>query len=152
MSKKLSLKAALEPRASGKGANRAQSVSRDVRLLLKQTGAISRPVDVVRHLHATGLSLRTSREILERLAQGQLVATAVSSTDPVLLMDVLGQLGVTARVLRVPDASVKDVRDKFHLTQAEFATRFGLELDTVRNWEQGRNKLDPSTRLLLKVI
>ncbi len=67
-------------------------------------------------------------------------------------MDVLGQLGVTARVLRVPDASVKDVRDKFHLTQAEFATRFGLELDTVRNWEQGRNKLDPSTRLLLKVI
>jgi putative transcriptional regulator len=59
---------------------------------------------------------------------------------------------VTAKILRVPDASVKEVREKFHLTQAEFATRFGLELDTVRNWEQGRNKLDPPTRLLLKLI
>ena len=38
------------------------------------------------------------------------------------------------------------------LSQAEFAIRFGLELDTLQNWEQGRNQPDPAARLLLKVI
>lgn len=30
--------------------------------------------------------------------------------------------------------------------------RFGLELATLRNWEQGRNHPDPAASLLLEVI
>ena len=30
--------------------------------------------------------------------------------------------------------------------------RFGFEIDTVQNWEQGRNAPDQTTQLLLKVI
>jgi DNA-binding transcriptional regulator YiaG len=30
--------------------------------------------------------------------------------------------------------------------------RFGFELDTIQNWEQGRNAPDAQTQVLLKVI
>ena len=47
---------------------------------------------------------------------------------------------------------MRRVRERFGLSQAEFALRFGFEIDTVQNWEQGRNTPDQATQLLLKVI
>ncbi len=52
----------------------------------------------------------------------------------------------------MPTVDPRHVREIFGLTQAEFADRFLLNIDTIRNWEQGRNEPDPSARLLLKVI
>jgi DNA-binding transcriptional regulator YiaG len=152
MSQKLSLKEALAQQAGGKGSSLARSGSHEVRVLLDAPGEIRRPVDVVRALHAAGLSLRKSREQLDRLAENQRVAVVIQSDDPDNAIEQLRRLDLRVRVLRVPDADVKEVRERFQLTQAEFATRFGLELDTVRNWEQGRNKLDAQTRLLLRII
>ena len=57
-----------------------------------------------------------------------------------------------ARPLHLPTADVKRIREHFGLSQAEFAIRFGFEIDTVQNWEQGRNRPDQATQLLLKVI
>ena len=37
-------------------------------------------------------------------------------------------------------------------SQAEFAMRFGLALDTLQSWEQRCNQPYPAARLLLKVI
>jgi putative transcriptional regulator len=41
---------------------------------------------------------------------------------------------------------------KMKLSQAQFATRFGLPPATLRNWEQGRSQPDAPTRVLLAVI
>jgi putative transcriptional regulator len=38
------------------------------------------------------------------------------------------------------------------LTQEQFARRFGLELDAVRNWEYGRREPDAAARSYLTVI
>ena len=54
--------------------------------------------------------------------------------------------------VRVPEINVRKVRLRMGLSQAQFATRFGLPPATLRNWEQGRAHPDAPTRVLLTVI
>jgi putative transcriptional regulator len=52
-----------------------------------------------------------------------------------------------------PDAAyARGVRARTNLTQAEFAARIGVPIDTVRNWEQGKRSPRGPARALLKVI
>ncbi len=55
-------------------------------------------------------------------------------------------------LVQVPEVDVKQVRAKMKLSQAQFATKFGLPPATLRNWEQGRSRPDVPTRVLLAVI
>ena len=47
---------------------------------------------------------------------------------------------------------VKAVRTRLGLTQAAFAQRYGFELSSIRNWEQGRRQPEGPARILLLVI
>ncbi len=49
-------------------------------------------------------------------------------------------------------AYARGVRARTKLTQAEFAARIGVPLETVRNWEQGKRSPRGPARALLKVI
>jgi putative transcriptional regulator len=46
----------------------------------------------------------------------------------------------------------KGIRARAKLTQAEFAARIGVPIETVRNWEQGKRTPRGPARALLKVI
>jgi putative transcriptional regulator len=46
----------------------------------------------------------------------------------------------------------RGIRARTKLTQAEFAARIGVPLETVRNWEQGKRSPRGPARALLKVI
>jgi putative transcriptional regulator len=46
----------------------------------------------------------------------------------------------------------KGIRARANLTQAEFAARIGVPIETVRNWEQGKRAPRGPARALLKVI
>ena len=48
--------------------------------------------------------------------------------------------------------SVRGIRAKLNLTQRVFARRFGFNLATLRDWEQGRYQPDAATQTLLFVI
>jgi putative transcriptional regulator len=48
--------------------------------------------------------------------------------------------------------AVRDLRQRFRLTQAEFAAKLGVPLDTIRNWEQGKRAPRGPARALLAVI
>lgn len=56
----------------------------------------------------------------------------------------------------VPDAvvapAVRDLRRRAHLTQMEFASRLGVPVETIRNWEQGKRMPRGPARALLAVI
>jgi len=55
--------------------------------------------------------------------------------------------------VRVPDTvDVKAIRKRLGLTQAAFAQRYGFELSSIRNWEQGRRQPEGPARILLLVI
>jgi putative transcriptional regulator len=59
---------------------------------------------------------------------------------------------VRVTLVHVPEVDVREVRTKMRLSQAQFATKFGLPPATLRNWEQGRSWPDAPTRVLLAVI
>jgi putative transcriptional regulator len=46
----------------------------------------------------------------------------------------------------------RGVRARTKLTQAQFAARIGVPIETVRNWEQGKRSPRGPARALLKVI
>ncbi len=57
------------------------------------------------------------------------------------------------RTAKRPDAAyARGVRARTKLTQAEFAARIGVPIETVRNWEQGKRSPRGPARALLKVI
>ncbi len=49
-------------------------------------------------------------------------------------------------------AYARGVRARTKLTQAEFAARIGVPIETVRNWEQGKRSPRGPARALLKLI
>ena len=57
-------------------------------------------------------------------------------------------------VNRTDDAlpAVRELRLRAKLTQAQFAARLGVPLETIRNWEQGKRSPRGPARALLAVI
>ena len=51
-----------------------------------------------------------------------------------------------------PAAFVRHVRTRFGLTQAAFAEKIEVPIETVRNWEQGKRNPRGPARALLKLI
>jgi putative transcriptional regulator len=47
---------------------------------------------------------------------------------------------------------VKTIRQRLHMTQSEFAARFGIPEATLREWEQHRRTPDAAARSYLLVI
>lgn len=60
----------------------------------------------------------------------------------------------TARRVRHPAVAreVRGLRERHGLSQAEFARRFGFELDTIRKYEQGHRQPTGPARSLLRII
>jgi putative transcriptional regulator len=56
----------------------------------------------------------------------------------------------------IPEAegapAVRDLRRRARLTQLEFASRLGVPVETIRNWEQGKRMPRGPARALLAVI
>jgi DNA-binding transcriptional regulator YiaG len=150
MSTKSSFRAALERRDGPKERSPARSDS-PVRLILTLDD-VQKPVTVARLLTSLGMSLRKAHDALNRLADGEVVAVELSAPNAGELVSELSALGVKAFPIEPPRADVRRVREHLGLSQAEFSIRFGLELDTVQNWEQGRYRPDPAAQILLSVI
>lgn len=51
-----------------------------------------------------------------------------------------------------PKFDVKALRKKLHLTQRQFAERYHIELETLRNWEQAKRNPDATGIALLTCI
>lgn len=153
MSTRSSFRAAIGRQVPEKAAHRQPSGS-PLRAVLEAEADMPRPVDIVRLLVERGLSLKRAHASLQDLAAGRPVALALPAPgDPVALRRDLQSLGVGLRAPRSPDAvDVQAVRARLGLTQDAFAIRFGFELDTVRNWEQGRNRPDAAARTLIALI
>jgi DNA-binding transcriptional regulator YiaG len=127
------------------------SASQTIKLLLVPE-TMSEPVKLALVLHSCGMSLRKAHDTLNRLAKGDHVAAELSAPDATELTHELRRLGVSTFFIRSPDGDPKRAREALGLSQVEFAVRYGLELDTLRNWEQGRSNPDAAARLLFKVI
>lgn len=50
------------------------------------------------------------------------------------------------------DVSPQVIRKRIGMTQEQFAAALGIPVATLRNWEQGRNGIDPAARSLLMLV
>ena len=152
MRKSLSSKELLARPAPTRTGVRARCAT-DADLALHATGPLREPVSVAQVLSRHGLGLRKAHATLNRLAEGDTVVVRMSAAGLADLCRELAALNVAVTPRQVPDeVDVRAVRDRFGLTQLEFAARFGLDLDAVQNWEQGRTRPDRNARILLRVI
>ncbi len=92
------------------------------------------------------LRLKADGRIVEILSTGQEREVSNTRELPHLMphrpMAIAGDDAAYARAIRAAS----------NLTQAEFATRIGVPLETVRNWEQGKRAPRGPARALLKLI
>jgi putative transcriptional regulator len=51
----------------------------------------------------------------------------------------------------IPAPNVKQIRERYALSQSEFATLLGVSVKTLQNWEQGRRTPHGAARVLLQV-
>jgi putative transcriptional regulator len=57
-----------------------------------------------------------------------------------------------SRAFEVEMPEVKEIREAYDLSQAEFAALLGISVDTLQNWEQGRRTPAGPARILLQVV
>lgn len=52
----------------------------------------------------------------------------------------------------MPVERIRAIRRKRARSAKQFEMKYGIPASTINNWEQGRRKPDPASRLLLKLI
>ena len=83
--------------------------------------------------------------------------TAVGRETEEALSEVLahvgGEVDLPCRIVDDPSAErIRALRSRMKLSRQKFADRFGLDVRTLQDWEQGRRVPDRAARLLLTVI
>jgi putative transcriptional regulator len=88
-------------------------------------------------------------------ADGRLVEILADGSEralPPSAFDGPGAAGVPDRPRPFDASYARRVRSQTRLTQAEFAARIGVPIETVRNWEQGKRSPRGPARALLKLL
>jgi putative transcriptional regulator len=57
-----------------------------------------------------------------------------------------------SRAFKVASTSIKALRTQTRLSQPDFAALLGVEVSTLRNWEQGRREPTGAAKALLRAI
>jgi putative transcriptional regulator len=92
---------------------------------------------------------RTDWKHLDRMPEDEVVTRARSDRDARPIAR--ARLKQFQRVTLAPD-EVRAIRRRSGLSQAAFAARYGLNLRTLQDWEQGRTQPDAPARTFLLVI
>jgi putative transcriptional regulator len=77
----------------------------------------------------------------------ELLASMKLTSEPASVQQV-----VAARASQASALYIKELRGRTKLSQPDFAALLGVELSTLRNWEQGRRVPTGPARALLRAI
>ena len=151
---KSSLRARFERQGLIRGIDPVRSGSAET-LALRLSGSLAetKAVEAVIALRRRGVATLKAKRAVEAALEGR--ANVVEAPDVEnlhTLADDLAAAGFGVDVVRAQPVDVKKLRERLSLTQEQFARRFGLELDAVRNWEYGRREPDTAARSYLAVI
>lgn len=98
--------------------------------------------------------LKAKRAIEAVLIEGSHYLPVPKVEAPERLRSELQSAGFTVQVAPVPGRAidVKALRKRLGTSQEQFAARYRISLDVLRNWEQRRNEPDPIARNVLEMI
>jgi len=109
--------------------------------------------EVARLLVRAGVPVRTAKKAIDDLVAGRTAyaeAPAVTGYD--LLKRRMMSQNVAAQRIELRSVDVKALRARLGISQEAFAGRYGLDVATVRNWEQGRTTPEGPAAALLHLI
>ncbi len=113
-------------------------------------------VKVANRLRQDGLTLKAAHVAITELAEfDRTVCDIPDDVDMEALAADLLKLDVAwRRPLAMPEPAVflAEVRARHSLTQRQFADRLGLDVRTLQNWEQGRNRPDAAVIALVRIF
>ncbi|HJS87972.1 MAG TPA: helix-turn-helix domain-containing protein [Acetobacteraceae bacterium] len=97
--------------------------------------------------------LRAKRAMEELIDKGSVFVDLPTIENRGALVAGLAEAGIAAAPVDPPQAmDVRALRERLGLTREQFAARYGLEVETVRNWEAGRREPDTTARSYLRAI
>jgi DNA-binding transcriptional regulator YiaG len=117
------------------------------------SGRLGDAFAVARPLVRAGVTVRTAKKTVESLADGKTTyveAPAVTDFDGLRGKLMSQNIAVHRIVKRTVD--VKALRTRLGISQEAFAGRFGLDIKTLQNWEQGRTTPEGPAAILLQLI
>jgi len=123
-------------------------------LRLPLDGPPPRTIDAIHALARRGLSmLRAKRAVESLLEKGRVFIDLPTVEDTRAVTDDLAKAGIAAAWIQ-PDltVNVRELRERLDLTREQFAIRYGLEVETLRNWETGKREPDTTARSYLRAI
>jgi putative transcriptional regulator len=112
---------------------------------------------VFRRLFDDGVTARAAKDAIDMLAaRDWTICPVPGDTDMGRLAADLLALDVEVQ-LRRPEQDetgpwIAAVRERHKLSQRDFADRLGLDVRTLQNWEQGRNRPDSAVLSLIRLF
>jgi DNA-binding transcriptional regulator YiaG len=122
-----------------------------VTLVLRLVGPLDMGITVAKRLRTAGLTLRAAHAVINRLAETRRAVCQIAegADIPALAADLLTMNVPTYRRRHLEPRLIAEVRTRHGLSQREFAEVLGLDIDTLQNWEQGRNRPDAAALRLV---
>jgi putative transcriptional regulator len=96
------------------------------------------------------LRLKADGRLVEILADGS--ERAMPPVSPEADARIIAPSVQPGRLPQADAGYARRIRSQTRLTQAEFAARIGVPIETVRNWEQGKRHPRGPARALLKLL
>jgi putative transcriptional regulator len=123
-------------------------------LRLPPGSGLPRTIDATHALARRGLTMLRAKRAIERLIEdGRIVIDLPFVESPSALASDLARAGIAAAPVEArPTVEVRALRERLRLTREQFAARYGLEIETVRNWETGKREPDTTARSYLRAI
>ena len=100
-----------------------------------------------------GMTLLRAKRAVEAMVElGEAIAHVPTVESAAMLAGDLKTAGIEARRVASSPVDVKAIRAALGLSQEQFSHRFGLDIDAVQNWEQGRCQPDRPAQAYLRAI
>lgn len=124
--------------------------------MLRRTGALDQSIPLIRRLFAAGMTLRGAHAAVNRLAELGWAVCAIAKTEDLsrLAAELIG-MNVELRQRLSMHGTAPDIaalRARYGLSQREYADALGVDLRTLQNWEQGRNRPDAAAFGLMRIF
>ena len=115
-------------------------------------GAKLQTITATKALAYRGMTLLRAKRAIEAAVGGEaVIEVPMVEHLPTLARELL-HAGFEASQIGASTVDIKALRDRLHMSQEEFARRYGLEVGALRNWEQKRRALDGTALLYLRAI
>ena len=122
-------------------------------LRLPQNGNDPKTIDAMFALVRRGFTmLRAKRTVEALITDGRVFVNLPTVEHPPAVVADLVQAGIAAAAVEQTVLDVRKLRERLGLTREQFAARYGLEIETVRNWETGKREPDMTARSYLRAI